>query len=273
MARAGRGFPSRRNIWRPAPRIFTSSLDGVSGSLSGNTIKMTTKSIIGTITGLSGNLSKKFYLSITGVISALSAEVDTALVWAYNISGIAGDITGDVTKNTIKSLIGIIEQSGTLVKETSKIFIGSITSLTGVLVVSFLKSVFGSIGNISATITKLFSKSLTGNINTLTGSIAKKLNRILTGAVGSISANIIRLRIKNISGVISNISGAAGRFFSKPLTGAITISGIITKRISRSLTGIVGSASGSVIYKAVLHRARLGAGTVVRKLIGGGSRD
>ena len=161
-----------------------------------------------------------------------------------------------------KSLGGVLTPSGSLVKQTQKIFLGSTTTV-GALFKQTAKSYSGSATPAGA-LTKQAGKAVSGS-STPAGTITKQTSKPLAGtstAAGALNkqttksfagsttpsgvASTMILFTAAISGSIT-VAGALSRMTLKVLTGSSTLSGAITKMTEKGL-------SASITLEGVLNR-------------------
>ena len=91
----------------------------------------------------------------------------------------------------------------------------------------------------------------------------------LQGALSS-----IRIFSQVLAGEIATITGSITRFVTKSFSGVITGSGILSTAAAfyRTVTGSLSSLSGSFSFKNIIRRVKMKGGSVVRSVIGSGSR-
>jgi hypothetical protein len=156
--------------------------------------------------------------------------------------------------NYTQSVGGILTPSGSLAKQTAKIFLGSATA-AGSLFKQTAKNYSGSTTPAGA-ITKQAGKALAGS-STATGAIAKQTSKPLAGsstAAGALNkqttksfagsstptgaASTMILFTAAIAGSIT-VAGALSRMTLKALTGSSTLTGAISKMTSKGLSASI----------------------------------
>ena len=200
-------------------KIFT-GVSTFAGSLTASYQKLI--SLTGSLTP-SGTIVKQAGKAFTGSITA------TGLLIRSTIKAITGSLTLSgiltTTKVTLLSIGGAITTSGILVKQTGKLFTGSLTPV-GVLIKRAGKVLLGSLtpSGILAT-TKVTLLAVSGSI-IASGILARQTIKAFVGSVtvvGSLATQKITV---------------GGEQFYKAMGGVLTMTGSITKRISKNISGV-----------------------------------
>lgn len=188
---------------------------------------------------------------------------NSVILYLQNVSGDIAALTGNLTRNTLKSLTGVSGSlTGVLTKLISKPMSGVAGSLTGTLSRITIKSFYGAVGALTGALAAgiLYARDLSGAVGNLTGSLVRTTLKSLFGATGAYSGTLTRNTLKSVSGVTGSLSATVSKLTTKSFSGAIsTITGALSVAAiyARSLTGTMGSLSGSVtpVFLAIVNLA------------------
>lgn len=144
--------------------------------------------------------------------------------------------SGAAPTNYTQSVGGVLTPSGTLAKQTCKVFAGSSTG-SGSLVKQTAKIYTGS-ATPSGALSRLTAKNPSGSI-TSSGSIVKSTTKSFAGSTTPTgAASTMILFTAAITGSIT-VAGALSRMTLKAVTGSSTVSGAISKMTAKGLSASI----------------------------------
>lgn len=183
-----------------ASRLYIKALTGDISSIVGTLTKQTNKSLSGALSSIVGTLTKQGNKVLSGSLSSIAGTLtrQTNKVLSGALSTIAGTLQG--IKIALISLSGGMTPSGTVTKQTAKLFTGTLTS--------------------AGTLAKSAAKVLVGSLSTITGAITKQTNKVFSGSV-AIAATLTKASTKALSGTLTT-AGAVSRSIAKMLSGALS---------------------------------------------------
>lgn len=212
--------------------------------------------------------------SVSGSMGTVSGNLINKTLKA--LSGSSGSLTGNLSRNTLKALSGAAGAlTGALSRVTNKVLSGTMGNLTGALSTSlvYFKSLAGTMGSLTGELTRRTNKALSGAPASLTGVLSRFTTKTFTG-VFSGSGSVSRITGKLLDGPIVGLSGELSRKTYKILSGAISsLSAVLTAFKPTiylvSLSGAISSLYGSVSIFMQVRRARIKAGYSVSKIQAG----
>jgi hypothetical protein len=225
---------------------------------AGTVARRAGKSTAGTLTS-SGTATRRTSKGVAGTLSssgALSA-IRTVLM---AIAGVLG-LSGTATKRTATTKAGTLTSAGAATKQTRREVAGTLSpSATLNSIRTFLRTVAGTLG-MSGDATKQ-TRSTKAGVLTSAGNITKQTHTITSGVLGS-SGALARARtaVLALAGVLS-MSGAAMKQTNTSTGGVLASSGSITKRISRTVAGVLGMLGDAI--GALLAGNRVSTDLVMR---------
>jgi hypothetical protein len=153
---------------------------------------------------------------------------------------------------------------------------GTMGGLSGILAGTkiALISLVGTMGSLSGTLVKQTNKLLTGTMGALTGTLVKMAKKVLSGAPASLAGTLIKAIFKPLTGSPDSLVGTLIKRTFKSFAGSINLSGILTTAgvFFRTLTGSLSDLTGSLGIFQVIRRAKMRAGSTVRTAVDGGIR-
>lgn len=230
------------------------------GSLTsaGAITRRTASTKAGTLTS-AGTATKRTSKGIAGTLSSAGAlsAIRTVLM---AIAGALG-MGGALSKRTATTEAGTLTSSGAATKQTRRSVAGTLSSSAMLNSIrTFLRTVAGTLG-MSGAATKQTRSTKAGALVSA-GDITKQTHTTTSGVLGS-SGALARARtaLMALAGTLS-LSGAATKHTSTSTGGVLASSGSITKRISRTVAGVLGMLGDAI--GALLAGNRVSTDLVMR---------
>lgn len=231
------------------------ALSGTNGALTGNITKLALKSLSGASGALTGVISKQTLKTLAGIAGDLTGVLTGSKLVLISLAGAMGDLSGSINRTTGKALSGAIEQSGSLSRRTLKGLTGSTAGISGVVATArlYYRVFEGTVGELTGTLAKGVYKNISGATGSLTGGISKLASIALSGTMGAINGVISRVTLKSLAGVAGSLTGAlstsfisgAVATFTQAVGGAISMSGSLTRLTKKNVSGVT-AASGNL---------------------------
>lgn len=250
------------SMWAVRPASGTQYTQSVAGTLtdSGALSKRGGKAAAGSLTSAgaltkqdrtakagaltsAGTIAKQARATMAGSLTSAGAlaAIRTVLM---ALAGALG-MSGAVSKQTGKSTDGTLTSGGTVAKQTRKGLAGSLTSGAALSALrTILLTLAGALG-LSGDATKQTRTTKAGTLSSA-GNATRQTNKSTAGTLTSAGAlSFIRTVLMTLAGALG-LSGAVTKQTAISTGGVLSIAGSITKRISRTIAGVL-DALGTVI--------------------------
>lgn len=215
-------------------------------SSGGVLIKQVAVNLVGTVTSSSALVTVHTF--VTALVGTLTSAGDLVKQTATSLAGAVGSSsTLSGIKTTLVSVVGAVSSSGSLTNQAAKLLDGA-TASVGALVKQVSTNMSGAVtsSGVVASI-KTLLVSLTGAV-TSSGVLIKQSAVSFVGELSS-TGLLAKQAFKNLAGAISGAGDATGEIisgaFEISLDGVVTVSGVLSRSISKELSSAVASV-GSI---------------------------